>query len=113
MKYFSKRFPLWATVSMSRQISSSFPMQTASPSVWLYPKDNPSPRVISHFLSICAAPTWYSFVENVICMENIFGTTVKLTDLQGNAIPYEIEDGLLHFTVNAKGTAPVAVRVQI
>lgn len=51
--------------------------------------------------------------ENVICMENIFGTTVKLTDLQGNAIPYEIEDGLLHFTVNAKGTARVAVRVQI
>ena len=51
--------------------------------------------------------------ENVICMENIFGTTVKLTDLQGNAIPYEIEDELLRFTVNAKGTAPVAVRVQI
>ena len=49
----------------------------------------------------------------MICMENIFGTTVKLTDLQGNAIPYEIEDELLRFTVNAKGTAPVAVRVQI
>ena len=51
--------------------------------------------------------------ENVICMENIFGTTVKLTDLQGNEIPYEMEDELLRFTVNAKGTAPVAVRVQI
>ena len=51
--------------------------------------------------------------ENVICMENIFGTTAKLTDLQGNAIPYKMEDELLRFTVNAKGTAPVAVRVQI
>ena len=51
--------------------------------------------------------------ENVICMENIFGTTVKLTDLQGDPILYEMEDGLLRFTVNAKGTAPVAVRVQI
>ena len=49
----------------------------------------------------------------MICMENIFGTTVKLTDLQGNAILYEMEDELLRFTVNAKGTAPVAVRVQI
>ena len=49
----------------------------------------------------------------MICMENIFGTTVKLTDLQGNEIPYEMEDELLRFTVNAKGTAPVAVRVQI
>ena len=49
----------------------------------------------------------------MICMENIFGTTAKLTDLQGNAIPYKMEDELLRFTVNAKGTAPVAVRVQI
>lgn len=37
----------------------------------------------------------------------------EATDLQGNEIPYEMEDELLRFTVNAKGTAPVAVRVQI
>lgn len=51
--------------------------------------------------------------KNGICMENIFATSPKLSDLQGNAIPCELEEGQMRFTVNAKGTAPIAVRVQI